>query len=398
MMGSNQPGKAPEASMQHLARQVQAAVNEALRMLDTISASDSANWQEVEALRRVVRSDLTRLATEFGRAEGPRAELVDRFFSHLLSNGDYIGQVELLAEALLGGEPPPTQPPPDSPVAGLFRLHGTLIAIRQQWQEAALTKVSRPVAAAPTPAPSPSRVPPRRVENDYFDEMVPPPPEEEADPAPARRGRASVERPAAPVPRQNGPDRFLDDLGIGGSHAPGRVSDADAPRPRVILSFVGVFVVLALVGVGVIYFGLSSASPGSAGVAPSAVPTFSAPLLTTTPQPTPTLSSAAPHLQVTGLSLIVPCPGRGNSGFVLRNAGGQILRWSARVNPAAGAAQPVSLDASSGSLYGPTNSATDVVSVKVTANVGNINGTITISTNIAGPTGTAQISYHIHGC
>lgn len=397
-MGSNQPGKAPEASLQQLARQVQVAVNEALHMLETISASDAANWQEVESLRRVVRSDLTRLATEFGREEGPRRELVDRFFSHLLSNGDYIGQIESLAEALLGGEPPPIQPPPDSPVAGLFRLHGTLITIRQQWQEVALAKVSRPVAAAPAAAPLPPVEAPRRVQDDFFDEMVPPPPKQEAEPAPARRGRAAAERPGGQSTRQHGSDRFLDNLGIGGSPAPGRAPDADAPRPRVILSFVGVFVALALVGVTVIYFGLSSASPGDAGATPSTVPTFSVPLPTTTTQPTPTLSAAAPHLQVTGLSLIVPCPGQGNSGFVLRNAGGQILRWSARANPVAGAAQPVTLDPAAGSLYGPQNSGTDVISVKVTANVGNIDGKITISTNTAGPAGTAQITYHVHGC
>jgi len=237
------------------------------------------------------------------------------------------------------------------------------------------------------------------MDEDFFDEMVPPPPKQEADPPPARRGRASAERPRAQATHQNGADRLLDELSIGGSHAPGRAADADAPiRPRVILSFVGVFVLLALVGVSIIYFGLSSASPGDAGVAPSVVPTFSVPLLTTTPQPTPTLSSSAPRLQVTGISLIVPCPGQGNNGFVLRNTGGQTLRWSARVNPVAGSAQPVTLAPSSGSLYGPQNSATDVVSVKVTANAGNISGTITISTNIAGPAGTAQISYHVHGC
>lgn len=408
MIGSNQPGKASEAAVKQPARQVQVAVTEALRMLETISASDSASWQEVDHLRRVVCSDLTRLGVEFGRQDGPRAELVDRFFSHLLSSGDYIGQIESLAEALLGGEPPPTQPPPDSPVAGLFRLHGTLTTIRQQWQEAILPRASRPAAAASAaappprrePPPPPAREPPKPVEDDFFDEMVPPPPEEETEPDPAPRGRAATERPGAQPPRRHGSDRFLADLGIGGSSAPGRAPDPDAPiRPRVILSFVGVFVILALVGVGIIYFGLSSASQSSAGPEPSVVPTFSVPLPTTTATPpTPVLSSAPPQLQVTGLSLIVPCPDRGNSGFVLRNAGGQILRWSAKVNTVTGSAQPVALDPAFGSLYGPSASATDVVSVKVTANVGNIDGKITISTNIAGPAGTVQISYHVHGC
>ncbi|HEY7349489.1 MAG TPA: hypothetical protein VH599_14330 [Ktedonobacterales bacterium] len=404
-MGSNQPGRASEVSVQQLSRQVQMAVTEALRTLDTAKAVDPAGQEEVESLRSVVWSDLTGLEAEFDREEGPRSELLERFFSHLLSSGDHIGQIEGLAGALLGGAPPPSKPEPDSPVAGLFRLHSALASIRRQWQEIASSAPSQPAPAkaAPAVASTPVAMPPRREaarpeRNDFFDEMGLPPPKQEMAVDPPGRGRAPVERPSAPPARQRVADRLLDELGLGSLNGPGRMSDGEAPRPRVVVSFVMVFVILGIMAGGVIYLGLSSSPQESSGIEPSAIPTFSLTLPTITPQPTATLSADPPQLRVTGNPLIVPCPGKGSSGFILKNVGGKTLAWSARVNPVGNSAKPVSLDHSNGSLFGPPNSGTDEVTVKVTASVGNIDGTITITTNASGKDGTAQIAYHIHGC
>ncbi len=393
-MGSFQPDKTPGVSIQQLARQMQMAVTDALRTLDQVRAIDPASQDEVDSLRSVVWSDLTGLEAEFGREEGPRAELLDRFFTHLLSNGDHIGQIEALAGALLGGEPPPSQPPPDSPVAGLFRLHGSLMTIRRKWQEAAQFQAASPPVAAP-PVKKEAVVSTR---NEYFDEMGPPPAKREVVSHPVARGRSLAERPTRQPARPSVSDHLLDDLGFASAHGPGRAPDVDTPRPRVLFSFVAVFVILALMGVGVIYLGLSGNSSASNAIVPSVIPTFSLTIPAATPPPTPTLNPAAPRLQVTGNPLIVPCPGKGASGFVLRNTGGQRLNWSARVDRAGSSARPVSVQPASGVLFGPANSGTDIANVTVTANVGNIDGTITITTNAPGAAGTAVITYHIQGC
>jgi hypothetical protein len=391
-MGSFQPGKTPRVSIQQLSRQVHMAVTDALHTLDKIRAIDPATQNEVYSLRSVVWSDLTGLEAEFGREEGPRAELLDRFFTHLLSNGDHIGQIEALASALLGGEPPPSQPPPDSPVAGLFRLHSDLTTVRRQWQEIAPSE-------APAPPPPPVKQEAAVSAKDgYFDEMGSPPAKQEMASPPSPRGRVFGERPPAQPARQSGSNRFLDELGLGSLRGPGRAPDVDTPRPRVLVSFVAVFIILGLMGLGVIYLGLSDSSSADHVIVPSVIPTFSLTLPPTTPQPTPTLNPAAPQLQVTGNPLIVPCPGKGSSGFVLRNTGGQKLNWSARVNRAGGSAQPVSVQPASGVLFGPADSETAIANVTVKANLGNIDGTITITTNISGNAGKAVITYHIHGC
>jgi hypothetical protein len=400
-MGSSQPEKNPEASRQQLSRQVQVAVTDALRTLDKVKAVDGVSQDEVDSLRSVVWSDLTGLESEFGREDGPRPELLDRFFGHLLSNGDHIGQIELLAETLLGGAPP-SQPPPDSPVAGLFRLHGSLMTIHQQWQELAAARpvrppvVSAPSVAAPPPvvsAPPVRREAATRAKDAFFDEMGMPPSRQEVATAVPPRGRPRAERPSSP-PRQGGQDRFYDDMGFNSPGAPTRPPDADTPRPRVIASFIVVFVILAVMAGGVIWLGLNG-GPSSTGIVPTAIPTFNFNVPTSTPKPTATLSSAAPQLQITGNPLIVPCPGKGTSGFVLRNVGGQKLNWAAKVNRAGGSAQPVALSSSSGSLYGSPQSGTDAVTVTVTANAGNITGSITITTNIQD---TEVITYQVQNC
>src|SRR5579871_5313299 len=464
-MASNQPEKAAGVSVQQLSRRVQVAVTEALRTLDKVKAIDPAGQDEVDSLRSVVWSDLTGLEAEFNREEGPRAEVLDRFFTHLLSNGDYVGQIESLAEALLGGAPPPVQPPPDSPVAGLFRLHGALADIRRQWQDMAPPQPPRRPATTPVAPPAPRReevgppqrashhvtapaapLPPRREagpqqvvshpaaapvapppprrdagpqqqishpdappaapspprreaaasRDDFFDEMGLPPSRQETPAPPPNRGRALAERPLVPqARRQNNPDRFADGLGFSGSTPAHVGADIEPARPRVLVSFVTVFIILALMGVGVIYLGLNNGPQASNGIVPSAVPTFSINIPTTTPQPTPTLSSAAPQLQVTGNPLIIPCPGKGTNGFVLRNTGGRRLNWSATVNTEPGASAPVTLTPASGVLFGPQNSGTDAVTVTVKATTGNTDGTITISNNAGDP---VVIVYHIHGC
>jgi hypothetical protein len=394
-MGSLPPEKAPGASVQQLSRQVQMAVTEALRTLDKIKAVDPASQDEVESLRSVIWSNLTGLEAEFSREEEPRAELLNRFFSHLLSNGDHIGQIESLAGALLGGAPPPSQPPPDSPVAGLFQLHGALTTIRQQWQEAASTP-----SEAAEPAVQPPLVPIKRgvtakAKEAFFDEMGLPPLNQEAAVLPSVRGQALAERSPTQPPRQSASDRFFDEMGYTNSSVPGRTSDVETSRPRVLMSFIVVFVILGLMGVGVIWLGLNAGSQDSTGIVPSVVPTFSTDLPSQTVQPTPTLNPADPVLQITGNPLLVPCPGQGTNGFVLSNVGGQTLTWSAKVNRAGGSSQPVTLSATNGKLYGPLNSGTDTVTVTVTAKLGNIDGTITITTNTHD---TQVIVYHIHGC
>jgi hypothetical protein len=437
-MASNQPEKAAGVSIQQLSRRVQVAVTEALRTLDKVQAIDPAGQDEVDSLRSLVWSDLTGLESEFHRQEGPRPEVLDRFFDHLLSSGDHVGQIESLAEALLGGAPPPTQPPPDSPVAGLFRLHGALAEIRRQWQEMAPPPPAWRSAAAPAAAPAPAREevnprqrashpvappvappPPRRdagpqpppsqpiapasarrataARDNFFDEMGLPPSRQEPPAPPMNRRQPPAERPLAPAPkRPSAPERFAERPGFNPFNVPARVSaDGESARPRILLSFITVFVILALMGVGVIYLGLNNNSQASSGIVPSTVPTFSINIPTTTPQPTPTLSSAAPQLQVTGNPLIVPCPGKGTNGFVLRNTGGQRLNWSAAVNTEPGADPAVTITPASGVLYGPQNSGTDAITVTVKASLGNTDGTITISSNAGEP---VVIVYHIHGC
>ncbi len=404
VMGLNQPEKAAAVSVQQLSRQAQVMVTEALRTLDKARAINPAGQGEVDSLRSVVWSDLTGLEAEFTRLEGPRAEVLERFFNHLLSNGGYAGEIESLAEALLGGAPPPAQPPPDSPVAGLFRLHSALTDLRRQWQEAAPSQAARWAPAAPPPlrreaAPA-VPVPPVKqgsvpAQADFFEEMGLPPSKQEMRAPPVGRRRASADRPTGSQPKRPiTPDRLLGSLGLRSPGASTYGADVETGRPRVLVSFVTVFIILALMGVGVIYLGLNNNSQ-AAGIVPSVVPTFSITIPATTPQPTPTLSSADPQLSVTGNPLIVPCPNQGTSGFVLRNTGGQRLNWSAIVDPVGTDAQPVTLSATSGSLYGPQNSGTDAVTVTVTAKVGNIDGTITVSSNASDP---VEIVYHIHGC
>lgn len=400
-MGSLPPERAAGVSIQRLSRQVHVAVTETLRALDKAKAVEWANQDEVESLRSVVWSDLTGLEAEFGREDGPRAELLNRFFTHLLSSGDHIGQIEALAEALLGGAPPPSQPPPDSPVAGLFRLHSALTSIRSQWQEIAS---ATPAAAVPPaeplihPAPTPARAPAPSAQREaaatattaFFDEMGVKPPKPEASVPPSVRGRASAERPRSP-----GSDRFFDEMGISSPSAPSRLPDGETPRPRVVVSFVVVFVILALMGVGVIWLGLNGGSPDPVGIVPTEIPTFSTALPSTTPLPTATPNPAPPKLQVTGNPLIVPCPGKGTTGFVLTNIGGQTLIWDAKVNRAGGSSQPVTLSVTHGSLSGPPSGGKDTVTVTVTASVARVNGTITITTNI---NDTETITYHVLSC
>src|SRR5579871_1182358 len=235
-MASNQPEKAAGVSVQQLSRRVQVAVTEALRTLDKVKAIDPAGQDEVDSLRSVVWSDLTGLEAEFNREEGPRAEVLDRFFTHLLSNGDYVGQIESLAEALLGGAPPPVQPPPDSPVAGLFRLHGALADIRRQWQDMAPPQPTRRPATTPVAPPAPRREevgPPQRASHPVPPPAAPLPPRREAGPqqvvshpaaapvapppprreevGPPQRASHPVPPPAAPLPprREAGPQQVV---------------------------------------------------------------------------------------------------------------------------------------------------------------------------------------------
>jgi len=367
-------------------------VTEALRALDTAKAVDPMSQAEVESLRSVVWSDLSGLEAEFGREEGPRADRLERFFSHLLSSGDHIGQIEALAGALLGGAPPPSQPPPDSPVAGLHRLHSALSSIRRQWQEIAPSIASQPATPlGPMPGASGGTL------NTFLDEITLATSERREEPL-ARERRVSTPRPPAPpVRRSNAPERFADDVPLGNPSVPSGLPDGDTPRPRVLLGFVSVFVLLALLGVGVIYLGLSSGQPTDAGPEPTVSSTIALGAFPTQPPlPTPTLNPAPPQLQVLGNPVFLPCPGQGSNNFILENTGGQTLTWSAKVNHVAGSSQPVTLDTSSGTLYGSAQ--TNTVSVNVTALVGNIDGTITITTNISGPSGTAQIAYHVRGC
>ncbi len=391
-MGPYQSAKTPGGSVQQISRQVQITVTDALRALDTVKAIDPASQAEVESLRGVVLSDLSGLEAEFGREEGPRADRLERFFSHLLSSGDHIGQIEALAGALLGGAPPPSQPLPDSPVAGLHRLHSALSSIRRQWQEIAPGVVSQP--ASPL-EPQPGAL--DGALNTFLDEITLETAERHEEPL-ARGQRASTTRPPAPPARKSSaPERYLDDLGLGSPSGPASLPQVDTPRPRALITFVSVFVLLALLGVGGMYLGLNSGQPTYAGPEPTVNSTIAlGGFPTQPPQPTSTLNPAPPQLTVLGNPVFLPCPGQGANSFILENTGGQTLTWSATVNPVGSTSRPVTLDSSNGSLYGSTQ--TSAVSVTVTAQVGNIDGTITIKTNISGPSGTAQIAYHVHGC
>src|SRR5215831_5956594 len=102
-MGPRQSGKEVGMPVQQLYRQVQYVVNEAIRALDAAQPEDPAKQAEAEHLRSLVWSELTGLEAEFGREGGPRTDRIERFFSHLLSNGTHVGQIEALGEALLGG-------------------------------------------------------------------------------------------------------------------------------------------------------------------------------------------------------------------------------------------------------------------------------------------------------
>ncbi len=384
-MGPSQSGQTPGASAQHLYRQVQIMVNEALRTLDTARAPDQASQAEVESLRAAIWSDLTALEAEFGREDGPRADRLERFFTHLLSSGDHVGQIELLGGVLVGGAPP-SQPPPDSPVAGLHRLHSTLSGIRRQWRELSPSAASQPSSGAAnsdwkTPAAE-------NIGAERFDRR---PPGEE--PLIQQGRRAPVSRPRTSQTRKgNGSERLLDDLGYSNLNPPASPSaDVDALRPRVLLSFVAVFVVLMLVGVGVIYWGLSSSSADDIGGLPTQVPTIAVGTISAgTPQTTPTPNPGPPILQVLG-SPVEPCA-QGTAQFQISNTGGGVLIWNATVQPQ----NEVSLDMTSGQLSGGL--ATSIVTVTVTALVSSGSGTITITTNIQGASGTYVVQFRIRSC
>jgi hypothetical protein len=385
-MGPSQSGQTPGASAQQLYRQVQIMVNEALRTLDTARAPDQASQAEVESLRAAIWSDLTALEAEFGREDGPRADRLERFFTHLLSSGDHVGQIETLGGVLVGGAPP-SQPLPDSPVAGLHRLHSTLSGIRRQWRDLSPSAVSQPSSGAAASSDWKTPVA-ESVGAERFEKR----PISEASSMPSGR-RAPVSRPRpSPTRKGNGSERLLDDLGYSNLNPPAAPSaDVDALRPRVLLSFVAVFVVLMLVGVGVIYWGLSSSSADDIGGLPTQVPTIAVGTIPAgTPQTTPTPNPGPPVLQVLG-SPVEPCP-QGTAQFQISNIGGGVLIWNATVQPQ----NEVSLDMTSGQLSGGL--ATSIVTVTVTALVSSGSGTITIITNIQGAGGTYVVQFRIRSC
>lgn len=385
-MGPSQPGQAPGAPAQQLYRQVQIMVNEALRTLDAARPLDQASEAEVESLRAAIWSDLTALEAEFGREDGPRADRLERFFQHLLSSGDHIGQIEALGGALLGGAPP-SQPPPDSPAAGLHRLHNTLSGIRRQWRELSPGITTQPPASATIPNDWRNLVAdgtsPESVEKRGLGEEIL-----------VQARRSTVSRPTTPPTRKgSGSERLLDDLGFASASPPTIQPEVDPLRPRVLLSFVAVFVVLMLVGVGVIYWGLSSSQPDDVGALPTGAPTSVLGTSTAgTPHTTPTPNPGPPVLQVLGKPVEVPCLGQGAGQFEISNTGGGVLNWIATTKPQ----NEVSLDMTTGQLSGGL--ATSIVTVMVTALVSSGNGTITITTNIPGPGGTQAFQFHIQGC
>jgi hypothetical protein len=383
-MGPKQPGRAVGMPSQQLYRQVQFVVNEAIRTLDTAQPDDPANQAEVENLRSLVWSELTGLEAEFGREGGPRTDRIERFFSHLLSNGSRVGQIEALGGALLGGQPPPARPAPDSPVAGLHHLHNMLTEIEQQWRQNALPAEEQ----VPTVAPQRGDWRQKAAAEDNETALVSPaPPRRQVAPRTQSRKSRKVEEPAG----------FLESLGFRrGGKAPEQWG-SDTPRPRVLLSFVVVFVVLGLMGIGVIYLGLSANSDAADnGVpldSPGATVTLE-PLPSGTVTATATLNPAAPVLQVKASDpVLVPCPTSTlpPGTFFIENGGGQTLTWAAHVNPIGTNKAPVTLDITSGNLSGAIE--TSSVTVTISAQINSGTGTVTITSN----GGNQTISYQIVG-
>jgi hypothetical protein len=369
--------------VQQLYRQLQFVVNEAIRTLDAAQPDDPANHAEVENLRKLVWSELTGLEAEFGREGGPRTDRAERFFTHLLSSGSHVGQIEALGGALLGGQPPPTRPAPDSPVAGLHRLHNMLTELQQQWQQIA--------------SPADEQVPTVTRRSDWQA------PEAEPEPRAAALNRPAPRKPAPPRAQPRASRRpeesagLLENLGFRRSGRPLEQWGNDAPRPRVLFSFVVVFIILGIMGIGVIYLGLNSSSDAASGGTPLQTPNTT---LTVEPSPslgaspTATLNPAAPQLQLLVAEPIeVPCPTStlAPGTFIIRNAGGQMLTWTAHINAIGANKSPVTLDPPSGDLFGAeeTNSALVTVSAQVSSG----SGTITIMSN----GGSRTISYQIIG-
>ena len=394
-MGPQQPGKAGGASTQHIYRQLQLTINEALKVLDATSPSDPVNRQEVDSLRSLIWSELTGLETEFGREEGPRTDRTERFFHHLLSSGDYVGQIEALGSTLLGGAPPPSQPPPDSPVAGLHQLHHALAGLHRQWQQSA--------APAPTPPPAePSNPTPQRADG-FQNLLLEDATQGLSDNRPASNGPVHRSRrtapPRSPAPsarKPGGMEHLLGELGLSSQKSALVSSEAEAPRPRVLVTFVSVFLILTLVGVAVIWFGLTSGPDDSGTGQPLVNATITpAPLPSGTLQATATFNPAPPQMKVVGGPLLVPCPSSGQTtGFEISNTGGSVLNWMAHVNAVGLIQQPVTLDLPGGQLSGVNKT----VTVTVTAQVTKADGTITITSNVPGTQGIATISYQIAGC
>lgn len=397
-MGPQQPGKALGSSTQQIYRQLQLTINEALQVLDAAHPSDPTNQAEVDSLRSLIWSELTGLEAEFAREEGPRADRAERFFHHLLSNGDYVGQIEALGSTLLGGAPP-SQPPPDSPVAGLHRLHRTLAGLRRQWQQVAPTEPVAPPLPPPTPAALPIPEKFGGLQSLFLEDANQGLPENGAasDGRLSRPRRTTHPRPQAPAARQpSSMDRLFGEFGLGSQNSSLVTPEAEAPRPRVLISFLTVFLILALMGVGVIYLGLTSGPQDTGTGQPLVNSTITVgPLPSGTVRPTATLDPAPPQLQVLGNPLLVPCPSSGQTtGFLIENTGGGTLNWTARVSAIGVIQQPVTLDALGGQLSGLTKS----VTVTVTAQTTRASGTITITSNIPGPKGTITINYQIASC
>ena len=406
-MGTQQPGKASGSSAQQIERQLQMLINEALKVLDTTIPLSSANQAEVDSLRSLIWSELTGLEAEFEREGGPRADRVDRFFHHLLSSGDYVGQIEALGSALLGGEPPPSEPAAGSPVVGLHQLHSSLTTLRRQWQQQGTTPApAQPASPAqpisPTQPVAPAR-PASPASNGHGflgifmeqpDALLPGGLEPSAASGNHDRRVTTPRAQPQPARKATGVERFFSDLGLGSTNAPAARGEMEPLRPRAFVGFLAVFLVVALLGFGVIYLGLNSGPSSDTGGVVLTNGTATIPAASQgTPSPTATLNPAAAQLQVQGDGLEVPCPGNGQTtGFIIQNGGGQILNWSAKVNLVSGFA-PVSLSPTSGQLFGGSSTNTMVVTLTALVNT-NTAGTITITSNA----GTQTIRYQIVSC
>ena len=402
-MGVQQPGKAPGPLAQQIERQLQMMVNEALKVLDSSTPVNPENQAEVDSLRSLIWSELTGLEAEFGREGGPREDRVERFFHHLLSSGDYVGQIEALGGALLGGEPPPSQPAPGSPVGELHQLHSSLTSLRKQWQQAAPSAPDQPAGPArpSTPVQPPSTA--ALASNGHAKQrafgksaqMVPGSLEPGGE-SEGREWRPAVSPRARPqqARKAGGMERLFKDLGFGNFSPSVPQGETEPPLPRAIITFVAVIVILALFGVGVIYLGLSGGPKPGTGTVLVSTQTITIPTIVRgTPSPTPTLSPAPPQLVVQGENLQVPCANsRQSTGFILQNAGGKILSWNAKVNAVSGS-PPVSLSVSGGQLYGGSSTNTKVVTVTALI-ITNEAGTITVSSN----GGSQTIQFHVMGC